>query len=1137
MHRPCPSSPSSTQGFALVIALSLMAFVLLLLLSITTLVQVETRSSQAQSNITHARANALLALNIALGELQKHAGPDQRISARAEILDTDASTETIDGVNQPQWTGIWKTGDAFLDVGSTPQREISLGDLNPTSEQKADAAHWLVSGNTDPASPITPLTAPTANWVTMAQALGATSEDVRVPAVPVSDTNGIERGRYGYWISDEGVKAKLAFNDTSFGTTGRMQSQARLLSPTSNFMNEIVPLSPAASDFRETPFAEIQKLVHPESIGLLSTVDETSVDLPKIKPDVTVYSKGVLSDVRNGGLKTDLTAIMEDSAAFFEWFGEDSEILYNVRTDSIPAPSSTPNNIQSWGPSWNSLYYYYNSYKDTLPSFDPNFPGNLQGGIGNAETTTAYSVQPRVYYSAPWLYGHIMPFVVGMKLDISLASRLVSLGADSADPNDDIFEVEIRYHPAAVLYNPYSVELSLPDFNFDFRLGHWKPDESVVSVNGSDFKYNLYRDIDMACEPGEADSLQPGEVRVFSMANDVLAASENEVRKMRNLQSKNSNPEYFSYIPFPGLGQFTRGTSLSIDTGGTQNRTNNDRRSFGPAASIYWPTPQAGNNNKSFSGGVPDLQHLTSGFNMSTPIENLVNGLQLRGFYWRKKGVQASEDTQFIWADSPVPMFMPNSGTKAGPFHQNNYMHYNCEKYITDIGIPYNNSSNELKTITDSRSGHITTTYGDYPVGVTPPTGVPDRFIFFDIPTQPMLSLGQFMHSWPRTAHMTNNDGYRATGDLAIGGSIGNHYIPPDKTAADVAGWTYDDSFLVNKALFDSYFFSTVPPADTPPASTTWPDAWTDFVAGNSDTSLTDTDLPLLNPRMLPRDDITVAMSELRAPATAAANLFLDGAFNVNSTSVRAWKAFLRSMSGAELPIYNVTNELIDTVSAPVDGAIIPRFWSAMGSASTNNRWNGVRRLEKGELQRLAEEIVRQVKLRGPFLSMADFLNRRLGNASELTRMGALQAAIDLSGINNSVEIGVNVEGYINGPYAHVNHVNPDMLKEADESFRDLSVGVPGYLLQQDLVQAYSPAMAPRSDTFVIRTYGASNNAASDDVDGEVWLEAVVQRLPEYLVPTDSPETSPSDLTSTLNQNFGRRFAVQSIRWLSADEI
>lgn len=40
------NTPENCQGFALVIALSLMAFVLLLLLSITTLVQVETQSAQ-----------------------------------------------------------------------------------------------------------------------------------------------------------------------------------------------------------------------------------------------------------------------------------------------------------------------------------------------------------------------------------------------------------------------------------------------------------------------------------------------------------------------------------------------------------------------------------------------------------------------------------------------------------------------------------------------------------------------------------------------------------------------------------------------------------------------------------------------------------------------------------------------------------------------------------------------------------------------------------------------------------------------------------------------------------------------------------------------------------------------------------
>jgi len=39
------------QGFALVLALSLMAFILLLLLSVTTLVQVETRSANSSRSL------------------------------------------------------------------------------------------------------------------------------------------------------------------------------------------------------------------------------------------------------------------------------------------------------------------------------------------------------------------------------------------------------------------------------------------------------------------------------------------------------------------------------------------------------------------------------------------------------------------------------------------------------------------------------------------------------------------------------------------------------------------------------------------------------------------------------------------------------------------------------------------------------------------------------------------------------------------------------------------------------------------------------------------------------------------------------------------------------------------------------
>ena len=121
-HRTLCAKPYS--GFALVIALTLMAFLLLLIISMTLLVQVETTVSQTGKAQLQARESARLALMIAIGELQKHAGPDQRVTARAEILG--------DGNFDPAarfWTGIWDTTD-------------------PTAEPK-----WLVSGESlDPAA-------------------------------------------------------------------------------------------------------------------------------------------------------------------------------------------------------------------------------------------------------------------------------------------------------------------------------------------------------------------------------------------------------------------------------------------------------------------------------------------------------------------------------------------------------------------------------------------------------------------------------------------------------------------------------------------------------------------------------------------------------------------------------------------------------------------------------------------------------------------------------------------------------------------------------------------------------------------------------------------------------------------------
>src|SRR5690606_24108474 len=72
-------------GFALIIALGCMGFMVLLLLSLNMLSSTELSVGQPPEALARARSNAILGLNVALGELQATLGPDQRISATAGI--------------------------------------------------------------------------------------------------------------------------------------------------------------------------------------------------------------------------------------------------------------------------------------------------------------------------------------------------------------------------------------------------------------------------------------------------------------------------------------------------------------------------------------------------------------------------------------------------------------------------------------------------------------------------------------------------------------------------------------------------------------------------------------------------------------------------------------------------------------------------------------------------------------------------------------------------------------------------------------------------------------------------------------------------------------------------------------------
>jgi len=245
--------------------------------------------------------------------------------------------------------------------------------------------------------------------------------------------------------------------------------------------------------------------------------------------------------------------------------------------------------------------------------------------------------------------------------------------------------------------------------------------------------------------------------------------------------------------------------------------------------------------------------------------------------------------------------------------------------------------------------------------------------------------------------------------------------------------------------------------------------------------------------------------------------------------------------------------------------------------AGDSDSWLGIRLLTENQVSKLAEECVRQVKLRGPFLNMADFVNRRLED-SELGQVGALQAAIDWDEWNgHSPSAGANDS--INGRFK-----NPvDLITDADVSFSvngDLPegnpalpnpeaatgsrwTGIPGYVTQADLLKRIGNQITVRDDTFRIRAYGDTKDL-SGKVVARVWCEVVVQRVPDYVasLPDDGSNTETDaagdlarepvqvqDTSSTLyrlianpdllaiNQQFGRRFVIKSFRWLNVDEI
>ena len=96
--KPSPLKPrtaKSERGFALVLALSLMSLVFLLVVSLVSLVGTDLNLTELRKQKVLAQANAKMGMMIAIGEIQKHLGPDTRVSATADILDERVESSDV----------------------------------------------------------------------------------------------------------------------------------------------------------------------------------------------------------------------------------------------------------------------------------------------------------------------------------------------------------------------------------------------------------------------------------------------------------------------------------------------------------------------------------------------------------------------------------------------------------------------------------------------------------------------------------------------------------------------------------------------------------------------------------------------------------------------------------------------------------------------------------------------------------------------------------------------------------------------------------------------------------------------------------------------------------------------------------
>ncbi|MFK7909209.1 MAG: hypothetical protein AB8F34_01265 [Akkermansiaceae bacterium] len=437
------------------------------------------------------------------------------------------------------------------------------------------------------------------------------------------------------------------------------------------------------------------------------------------------------------------------------------------------------------------------------------------------------------------------------------------------------------------------------------------------------------------------------------------------------------------------------------------------------------------------------------------------------------------------------------------------------------------------------------------------------RLITHQLPLRPMASIAE-LQAWnprgqnPMPPYQTHLIGNSDATPMIPADDI----VPSTMTPGTVAeNLQHDDAYCANHLLFDDFFVSSIAPQPANLGSGSGKDIVTvykDFLKGDA----------LLTNRMYRPAGVDSGLSESEATQLAAgiidspqgdgwlkvaSRLEVNGMFNVNSTSVEAWKALLgHARSKNDIAIYgsNGVDSMEPEADHPVTrGAVAtdveagkdPAFAGGMAGAS---EYAGFRGLSDEQISDLAEKIVEQVRLRGPFLSLSEFINRQLSTDDGVAMAGAVQTAINNMSADPMKELR-DPDNFLSDQTMHSkaeagSRADNDRLAGVDYEFEKAAegssaYGVPGWIRQADVLGPIAPVLSARDDTFTIRAYGDARDSEGN-ITARAWCEATVRRQRDFVDNSDSADTTEPP-TSEINKLYGRKYSIVSFRWLQDDEV